>query len=340
MTTGLSESEDCLYLNVFTPASNSSKAEPKTVMVWIFGGALQFGSASVPTYDGTSFAANQDVVLVAINYRTNVFGFPGPMPGMPVSEQNLGFLDQRMALAWVQDNIASFGGDPNKVTIFGESAGARSVDFLILAGGPPQKPLFRAGIMQSGSSALSPGGMAQAGAKGKGAAKPPLPLFELLGREVGCSVPETVLECMRKVPAKQIRERVVKGFGSRSFGATFDNGRTAVLNAEKARAEHTIANVSLLIGTNADELKQSIGGIGGTARNSTLQSFLDTRFGDNNALKEDVKKTYTFGPNSVYKTEFDLVAALPTVLEFTCVTSRESQSSAKAGYRKCLILVR
>ena len=74
------------------------------------------GTASLPLYDGTSFAKNQDVVFVSFNYRTNVFGFPTAQD-LPASRNNLGLLDQELALAWVQDNIAQFGGDPSKVTI-------------------------------------------------------------------------------------------------------------------------------------------------------------------------------------------------------------------------------
>ena len=121
---GTPESEDCLYLNLFAPALTNATASDggKAVMVWFFGGALQFGTGSLPGYDGTSFATNQDVILIAPNYRTNVFGFPGEIPGVSEKERNLGFLDQRMALDWVQKNIKKFGGDPSKVTIFGESA--------------------------------------------------------------------------------------------------------------------------------------------------------------------------------------------------------------------------
>ncbi|KAK3051310.1 hypothetical protein LTS18_012457, partial [Coniosporium uncinatum] len=142
----ISESEDCLYLNVFSPASNltSPDTSGRTVMVWFFGGGMQFGTASVPTYDGTNFSANHDVIIVAPNYRTNgkyaVFGFPGEVPGVPVSERNLGLLDQKVALRWVQDNIQTFGGDPKKVTIFGESAGGRSVDFHLQS--YPKNPPF------------------------------------------------------------------------------------------------------------------------------------------------------------------------------------------------------
>lgn len=83
------ESEDCLYLNVFTPAGASEGSELKAVMFWIFGGGFSFGTGTLPLYDGTSFARNQDVIVVTINYRTNVFGFPGS-PDKPLTEQNLG----------------------------------------------------------------------------------------------------------------------------------------------------------------------------------------------------------------------------------------------------------
>jgi carboxylesterase type B len=82
---------------------------------------LEFGTASLPGYDGTSFATNQGIVVVTINYRTNVFGFPASRD-LPITQNNLGFLDQELALKWVQLNIAQFGGDPNKVTIMVSSS--------------------------------------------------------------------------------------------------------------------------------------------------------------------------------------------------------------------------
>lgn len=114
------ESEDCLNLNVYVP---QPAWKPKPVMVWFYGGGLLYGSNSVEKYDGSFLAANNDVIVVVPNYRTNVYGFSGS-PQVPVTERNTGFLDQRLALDWVQRNIAAFGGDPAKVTIFGESAGA------------------------------------------------------------------------------------------------------------------------------------------------------------------------------------------------------------------------
>lgn len=126
----LTSSQDCLYLNVFAPSTPAPKGG-RAVLYWIYGGALEFGYAGLPAYDGSSFAANQDVIVVTVNYRTNVFGFSNS-PEIPNGEQNSGFLDQRKGLQWVQGNIERFGGDPGKVTIFGESAGGYSkfVPFL------------------------------------------------------------------------------------------------------------------------------------------------------------------------------------------------------------------
>lgn len=83
------ESEDCLYLNIFTPAGAATGSNPKPVMFWLFGGGFSFGTGTLPLYDGASFAENQDVIVVTTNYRTNVFGFPGS-PEKPQTEQNLG----------------------------------------------------------------------------------------------------------------------------------------------------------------------------------------------------------------------------------------------------------
>jgi carboxylesterase type B len=317
------ESEDCLYLNVYAPADTTTL---KPVLFWLFGGGLQYGSASVPTYDGTSFAANHEIVLVAPNYRVNVFGFPGPVPGLPKDEQNLGFLDQKLALQWVQDNIAKFGGDKDKVTIFGESAGARSVDFQILSSGPPQKPMFRGAIMQSGSASLSTG--SSPGAKSSGGG---VPQFLMLGRAAGCTVPETAFDCMRKVPVDRIKRAMVDN--KFSFGATWDGGRTVALDAEKARAEKKVANVPLMIGTNANEAKGSLGP-GPTAK---LESFLDQTFGDDETIKDQVRRAYPLGIPGGYNSEADAAAAISTDLRFTCMTSREAYNSAATGYRKSLV---
>ncbi|XP_072035165.1 cholinesterase-like [Amphiura filiformis] len=138
-------SEDCLFLNVWTPEPRVS--ERMTVMVWIFGGGFVSGCASLPLYDGSYLAATHGVVVVSMNYRVGSFGFLSF--GTPEAPGNMGLLDQTLALQWVQDNIKFFGGNPDDVTIFGESAGAASVGLHLLS--PLSSPLFNRAIFQSGS---------------------------------------------------------------------------------------------------------------------------------------------------------------------------------------------
>jgi para-nitrobenzyl esterase len=144
----LKTSEDCLYLNVWTPSVDTGR---RPVMVWIHGGAFVGGAGATPWYDGTSFASRGDVVVVTINYRLGVLGFAyfdEIVDGIN-GTANLGLLDQIAALEWVRDNIASFGGDPDQVTVFGESAGAMSIGTLL--GAPSAKGLFKRAILQSGA---------------------------------------------------------------------------------------------------------------------------------------------------------------------------------------------
>lgn len=147
-------SEDCLYLNVWTAAKSADERRP--VMVWVHGGAFTRGSGSTPAYDGESLA-KKGVVLVTINYRLGVFGFLAHPELSKESGHNVSgnyaFLDQVAALEWVKKNIAAFGGDPNRVTVFGESAGSWSVNYLMAT--PLAKGLFQGAIGESGG-AFSP----------------------------------------------------------------------------------------------------------------------------------------------------------------------------------------
>lgn len=145
------KSEDCLYLNIWTPAKSANEKVP--VLVWIYGGGFSFGSTSEPVHNGEHLA-RKGVVLVSIAYRVGQLGFlvhpelsaenPNKVSG------NYGLLDQIAGLKWIQENIAAFGGDPNKVTIFGESAGGISVSMLCAS--PLGKGLFHGAISQSGGS--------------------------------------------------------------------------------------------------------------------------------------------------------------------------------------------
>ncbi|KAL6795963.1 alpha/beta-hydrolase [Trichoderma sp. SZMC 28013] len=188
--------EDCLNISVQRP--KGTKAGDKLpVAFWIYGGGFQLGATV--TYDGSSLLASavsqgQPFIYVAVNYRVAGFGF---MPGAEILKNgsaNVGLLDQRMGLQWVADNIAAFGGDPDKVTIWGESAGAMSVfDQMLLYGGNAtynNKPLFRGAIMNSGTAAPaeridSP--KAQA-------------VYNNVVSKAGCSGSADTLACLRKLP--------------------------------------------------------------------------------------------------------------------------------------------
>lgn len=147
-------SEDCLFLNVWTPALDGKR---RPVMVWLHGGGFQSGSGGDRLTDGGNLARQGDVVIVSVNHRLNVFGFLqlsdawGPEYA---SSGQAGMLDIVLSLEWVRDNIARFGGDPGNVTVFGESGGARKVAMLMAM--PPAKGLFHKAIVQSGAGLDAP----------------------------------------------------------------------------------------------------------------------------------------------------------------------------------------
>ncbi|MFS1185565.1 carboxylesterase/lipase family protein [Bacillus velezensis] len=150
------QSEDCLYLNVFAP---DSEGEKKPVMVWIHGGAFYLGAGSEPLYDGSALAADGDVIVVTLNYRLGPLGFLHLSSIHDAYSSNIGLLDQIAALRWVKDNISEFGGDPDNVTIFGESAGGMSIASLMAM--PDAKGLFHKAILESGASHTIPADMAK-----------------------------------------------------------------------------------------------------------------------------------------------------------------------------------
>ncbi|OCT84562.1 cocaine esterase-like isoform X2 [Xenopus laevis] len=181
-------SEDCLYLNVFTPADRDENAK-LPVIVFIHGGGLVFGYASL--YDGSALSAYEDVVMVSIQYRLGLLGFLGT--GDKEARGNLGLLDQVAALQWIQDNIKNFGGDTQSVTIFGQSAGGLSVSAHILS--PLSKGLFHRAIAESGV-ALLPNLMVHK-------TEDILPLLELISSKSGCELP-LLLNCLKNKTEEEI----------------------------------------------------------------------------------------------------------------------------------------
>ncbi|BFZ11458.1 hypothetical protein BsWGS_14497 [Bradybaena similaris] len=187
------QSENCLNLNIFSPSLNSSNP----VMVWFHGGGWRVGSSSDDIFDGTSLAS-RGVVVVTVNYRLGPLGFL--TTGDDVMPGNYGMLDQVLALRWVRDNIRSFGGDPNSVTIFGESAGAASCSLHVLS--PLSRGLFHRAIMESGSS------FNLWGTERPGSAAKLDNLTRQIGERVGCRyiTSESFLACLRNVSARNLLE--------------------------------------------------------------------------------------------------------------------------------------
>ena len=144
--------EDCLMLNVYTQKTGPEAGATRPVMVWLHGGGFSYGQAGLNIYRGHNLAKNHDVVFVGVNHRLNIFGFlaldSAGIPGFSGSA-NAGMLDLVMALEWVRDNIAQFGGDPNNVTIFGQSGGGAKVSTLLSM--PSAKGLFHKAVIQSGA---------------------------------------------------------------------------------------------------------------------------------------------------------------------------------------------
>jgi para-nitrobenzyl esterase len=157
---GIAQDEDCLFLNVWAP--DAGTPSPRPVMVWVHGGAYVFGAASQLTYDGARLAVAGDVIVVTLNYRLGTLGFLGMNAALPGAgfEGNLGLRDVVLALTWVQRNIAAFGGDPDRVTLFGESAGGGVVTTLLAT--PSASGLFHRAIAES-SPASSVYGRERAG---------------------------------------------------------------------------------------------------------------------------------------------------------------------------------
>ncbi|UOE94530.1 carboxylesterase/lipase family protein [Alkalihalobacillus sp. LMS39] len=229
------QSEDCLYLNVWSPGADDKR---RPVMVWIHGGAFVAGSGSGQFYDGTAFAKNGDVVVVTLNYRLGILGFLhlGEIGGVDYATSgNCGLLDQVAALEWVQENVAMFGGDPSNVTVFGESAGAMSIGVLLAF--PSAKGLFHKAILQSGAAANVH--------SVDHASKIASQLVTAL------NIDTSELSKLQHIPAEQlVQASTLVPF--MSLGPVID-GISLLKHPEEALAEGVAKDIPILIGTNKDE---------------------------------------------------------------------------------------
>jgi len=235
-------SEDCLYLNVWTPAKAAGEKLP--VMVWIYGGGFAGGMTGIPTYDGANLA-HKGVVLVSIAYRVGPFGFlahPALSAESGQGSGNYGLEDQIAGLRWVRDNIARFGGDPANVTIFGESAGGISVSML--AASPLAKGLFAKAISESGGNF----GSAKKDDEG-GLNMPTLPGAEAQGARFFQTLGAADLKAARALPADAIQKQ------AGPMGTFWPNFDGYVLPGDQYRLyeEGRFNDTPILIGTNSDE---------------------------------------------------------------------------------------
>ena len=196
-------SEDCLTLNVWGHLDDT----PRPVMVWIYGGGFIAGETAMNAYDGADLAEQADVVVVSINYRLGALGnlaLPELRDEDPMGAVgNMGLLDQIAALEWVRDNAAAFGGDPDNITVFGESAGGISTCALI--GAPVADELFHKAIIQSGNCALFTQAEGEGGPIGGPSA---MEYGERLAQEVGCPAGPERLSCLRELEGEDLIDAV------------------------------------------------------------------------------------------------------------------------------------
>jgi para-nitrobenzyl esterase len=309
--------DDWLTLNVWTP--DLAGAAP--VMVWIHGGAFVNGSSAVPSYDGAAFARD-GVVLVSINYRLGIDGFAL----LPDAPPNRGLLDQVAALEWVRDNIAAFGGDPARVTIFGESAGAMSVTALL--GMPRASGLFARAIAQSGAAQggaepqdawLVTGELsASLGFEATAASLSGLPLEKLIAAE------SALLQAMAAAP-DPARWGASITRGTMAFVPVVD-GDVLPVHPQAALAAGRGGDVPLLTGTNTEEFRLFYvpSGLAAAVTDETLPSFLAM-------LHLDAGIAARYQANRPGASPGDVICALMTDRYFRCPAFAVAQARADAG---------
>jgi len=255
-------SEDCLVLNVWRPVvtANSGEAQKLPVMVWIHGGGYTNGGSSPAVYDGSQFAKH-GLVFVSLNYRLGRFGFFAH-PALTASQSseplgNYGYMDQIAALQWVQRNIAAFGGDPNNVTLIGESAGGESVHSLITS--PLAKGLFQKAIIESGSGRVNQTYGRYLSATGPGNVASGEQLGTAFAQSMGISGTDaSALTKLRALSADQVVSGLNLGTVSAasatwSAGPMID-GKLVVDEPGRLYSRGEFNHVSLLVGTNNADL--------------------------------------------------------------------------------------
>jgi para-nitrobenzyl esterase len=312
------QSEDCLFLNVWRP----DKPGTFPVMVWVHGGGYTGGTGNTPIYWGDRLAERGEMVVVTFNYRLGAFGFladPALRQEDPhQSTGNYGTLDQIAALQWVQDNIARFGGDPNNVTLFGESAGGWSVCTLLAS--PLAKGLFHRAVLQSGACDVSQdlaAGYVQSAA---------------IAAKVGCTASD--LGCLRQVPAATL----LKHTGGLAMSLDYRNhhdGHVLTQTPLAAIRAGAFNQVPLVAGHNRDEFTWTTNLI--PANVPTLPAIYNTYLklfvGDPLGLGgQDLSQLYALYPPAAYKYKpIDAISAVISEVALSCPTYLGARAAAQSG---------
>ncbi|KAE8375478.1 Alpha/Beta hydrolase protein [Aspergillus bertholletiae] len=277
--------EDCLNLNIIRPKPQSSETQLLPVMLWIFGGGWQQGATADPRYNMSYIVHqgalnNKPVLGVSINYRVAAFGLLDSKEIRASGDNNLALRDQRMAMRWVKQNIHAFGGDPDKVTIWGESAGAYSVGAHLVANDGNNEGLFRAAIMESGNANGPPWNGTEWHQ----------PMYNRIVAKAGCSSSPDTLQCLRDVSYETIYNAAYEGL--EWFGAI--DGTFIKTFPQISITQGKMAKVPILLGTNTDE-GTSFGTTGTNTDEECIEQLISSKRWVIN--REQAAKLLTFYPN-------------------------------------------
>jgi len=306
------QGEDCLYLNVWK--ADEASAEKKPVMVWIHGGGYELGGTSDPLYDCSNLVReNPDIIAVSIAYRVGIFGFfhlSHLSDGQDYPDaQNLAIMDQIMALKWIHENIAAFGGDPDNVTLFGESAGGESVTVIPLIEGSHK--YFKRVIAQSGSPVLSR------------STEQCIATTNEVMKILGC---KTVAE-LQKVDVKKL-VTAMASLGGMCVGPERD-GKYLTLTPYEAYANGAAKDIEILQGVNKDELNYFMVEAGGAER---FVDYISKRWAKNSTQLTDEEKALVESFCKDIKGEsYEPFCRLYDQIWFIAPLFRLSENQAKAG---------
>ena len=306
------QGEDCLYLNVWK--ADEASVEKKPVMVWIHGGGYEMGGTADPTYDcGNLVRENPDIIAVSIEYRVGIFGF-FHLSHLPDGKdypdaQNLAIMDHMMALKWIHENIAAFGGDPDNVTLFGESAGGESVTVLPLIEGSHK--YFKRVIAQSGSPVLSR------------SIEQCIETTNEVMKILGC---KTVAD-LQKVDAMEM-VKAMASLGGMCVGPERD-GKYLTLTPYEDYAKGAAKDIEILQGVNKDELNYFMVEAGGV---EPFTKWINNRIAKNFTVLTDEEKALVESfCNDIKGESYDPICRLFDQIWFIAPMFRLSENQAQAG---------